>query len=105
LIYKPDALVRHVYFPTSGIISLLADVDGGGTLEVGIVGREGMAGMSVFMGVKTLAQSCRGPGRGFRLENEGCDSGKYGQQRQFPAAIVATILLFVVGSAFSIFCL
>ena len=27
--------------------------DGGGTLEVGIVGREGMAGMSVFMGVKT----------------------------------------------------
>jgi CRP-like cAMP-binding protein len=53
LIYRPGTVVHHVYFPTSGIVSLLADVDGGGTLEVGIVGREGMVGMSVFMGVKT----------------------------------------------------
>ncbi len=52
-IYQRGAVVRHVYFPTSGIVSLLADVDDGGSLEVGIVGREGMAGMSVFMGVKT----------------------------------------------------
>lgn len=53
LIYQRGAVVRHVYFPTSGIVSLLANVDGGGTLEVGIIGREGMAGMSAFMGVKT----------------------------------------------------
>jgi CRP-like cAMP-binding protein len=53
LIYRPGAVVRHVYFPSSGIVSLLADVEDGGSLEVGIVGREGMAGMSVFMGVKT----------------------------------------------------
>ena len=52
LIYQRGAVVRHVYFPTSGIVSLLADVDDGGTLEVGIVGREGMAGLSAFMGVK-----------------------------------------------------
>ena len=53
LIYQRGGVVRHVYFPTSGIVSLLADVEDGGTLEVGIVGREGMAGMSAFMGVKT----------------------------------------------------
>lgn len=53
LLYRRGAVVQHVYFPTSGIVSLLADVDGGGTLEVGIVGREGMAGMSAFMGVRT----------------------------------------------------
>ena len=53
LIYRPGAGVRHVYFPNSGIVSLLADVDDGGSLEVGIVGREGMAGMSIFMGAKT----------------------------------------------------
>ena len=52
LIYQRGSVVRHVYFPTSGIVSLLADVDEGGSLEVGIVGREGMAGMSAFMGVK-----------------------------------------------------
>ena len=67
LIYKPDALVRHVYFPTSGIISLLADVDGGGMLEVGIIGREGMAGMSVFMGVKTSPNRALVQGAGSAL--------------------------------------
>ena len=67
LIYKPGALVRHVYFPTSGIISLLADVDDGGMLEVGIIGREGMAGMSVFMGVKTSPNRALVQGAGSAL--------------------------------------
>ena len=53
VIYEPGDLIRHVFFPTSGIISLLANVAEGGTLEVGIVGREGLVGMPVFMGVKT----------------------------------------------------
>ena len=70
LIYKPGALVRHVYFPTSGIVSLLADVEDGGSLEVGIVGREGMAGMSVFMGVKTspLRVLVQGAGSALRMK-------------------------------------
>jgi CRP-like cAMP-binding protein len=53
VIYEPGDLIRRVFFPTSGIVSLLANVDEGGTLEVGIVGREGLVGMPVFMGVKT----------------------------------------------------
>ena len=60
-------MVRHVYFPTSGIVSLLADVDDGGTLEVGIVGREGMAGMSAFMGVKTSPNRALVQGAGSAL--------------------------------------
>ncbi len=66
-IYRPGALLRHVYFPTSGIVSLLADVDGGGTLEVGIVGREGMTGMPVFMGVKTSLNRALVQGAGSAL--------------------------------------
>ena len=66
-IYRRGAVVRHVYFPTSGIISLLADVDDGGTLEVGIVGREGMAGISVFMGVNTSPNRAVVQGAGFAL--------------------------------------
>jgi CRP-like cAMP-binding protein len=70
LIYRPGAAVRHVYFPTSGIVSLLADVDDGGSLEVGIVGREGMAGMSVFMGVKTSSNRVliQGAGSALRMK-------------------------------------
>jgi CRP-like cAMP-binding protein len=50
-IYEPGASIRHVYFPNDSIISLLAQVADRATLEVGIVGNEGMAGISVFMGV------------------------------------------------------
>jgi CRP-like cAMP-binding protein len=53
VIYEPGDLIRHVYFPTSGIISLLATVEDRATLEVGLVGREGMVGLPTFMGVKT----------------------------------------------------
>jgi CRP-like cAMP-binding protein len=53
MIYEPGELIRHVYFPSSGIISLLAVVEDRATLEVGIVGREGMVGLPAFMGVRT----------------------------------------------------
>lgn len=72
-IYRRGAVVRHVYFPTSGIISLLADVNDGGTLEVGIVGREGMVGMSVFMGVKTSPNQALVQGAGSALRMKAAD--------------------------------
>ena len=53
LIYEAGDQIPEVYFPNSGIISLLASVAARATLEVGIVGREGMVGLPIFMGVKT----------------------------------------------------
>ncbi|MDT7687746.1 MAG: hypothetical protein QOJ70_2672 [Acidobacteriota bacterium] len=53
VLYEPGTLIRHVYFPNDSIVSLLAQVAERSTLEVGIVGSEGMAGISVFMGVET----------------------------------------------------
>ena len=50
-IYKLNDTISDVYFPNSGIISLLAAVDQSSTTEVGIVGREGMVGLPVFLGV------------------------------------------------------
>lgn len=51
-IYEPGQAVERVFFPESGIISLLASVGRTSTLEVGIVGSEGLAGISVFLGVR-----------------------------------------------------
>jgi CRP-like cAMP-binding protein len=51
LIYRPNQLISDVYFPNSGIISLLAGVNDHATLEVGLVGNEGMLGLSIFLGV------------------------------------------------------
>lgn len=52
-IYAPDEVIRHVYFPDSGVISLFKDVAEGSILEVGVIGNEGMIGLPVFLGVKT----------------------------------------------------
>ena len=53
VLYEPGDRIRHVYFPNDSIISLLAEVAERSTLEVCIVGSEGMAGIPVFMGVDT----------------------------------------------------
>lgn len=70
VIYEPGELIRDVYFPTSGIISLLAAVEDRATLEVGIVGREGMVGLPAFMGVKTSGNRAvvQGAGEALRMK-------------------------------------
>ena len=66
-LYKTGAVIRHVYFPESGIVSLLSAVDGDQTLEVGIVGSEGMVGIPAFLGAKTSNNIALVQGVGFAL--------------------------------------
>lgn len=66
-IYKTGAVIRHVYFPESGIVSLLSTVNETSTLETGIVGSEGMIGLPVFLGVKTSDSFVLVQGAGFAL--------------------------------------
>ncbi len=51
ILFDSGDAIRHVYFPNDSIISLLSEVEDRALLEVGLVGNEGMAGLSVFMGV------------------------------------------------------
>jgi len=61
--------IKHVYFPNSGIVSLLTRVDARSSLEVGIVGREGMIGLPLFLGVKKATNRAlvQGSGDSVRL--------------------------------------
>jgi CRP-like cAMP-binding protein len=70
ILYEPGEPILDVYFPTSGIVSLLAAVEDRATLEVGLVGREGMVGLPVFMEVKTSGNLAvvQGEGSAFKMK-------------------------------------
>ncbi len=53
IIYAPGDTIRHVYFPNDSVVSLLAAEDHHASLEVGMIGNEGMTGIAVFMEVNT----------------------------------------------------
>ena len=72
-VYEPGDVIRRVYFPISGIISLLSAVGERSLLEVGIVGNEGFVGLPVFLGVKTSGNRALVQGAGVALEMKTTD--------------------------------
>jgi CRP-like cAMP-binding protein len=65
VLYEPGKTIRHVYFPLDSLISLLTAVDRKRSLEVGMVGNEGMAGMPFILGagesgVRVIVQGAGG---------------------------------------------
>lgn len=51
ILYEPGKPIRHVYFPSDSLVSLLTLVKGHMALEIGLVGREGMLGIPVALGI------------------------------------------------------
>src|SRR5207248_11349966 len=54
VLHEPDDVITAVYFPLDGVLSLISPAEGrGGGIEVGVVGREGVVGLPVFLGAET----------------------------------------------------
>ena len=69
VLYEPGTAIRYVYFPIDSLVSLLTAVDKRRTLEVGMVGNEGMAGMPFIlgMGVSGVRAIVQGAGTALRM--------------------------------------
>lgn len=53
VIFEQRETIKHVYFPDSGVISLIGSDGNGSSLEIGLIGSEGMVGLPVFLQAKT----------------------------------------------------
>jgi CRP-like cAMP-binding protein len=69
VLYEPTERIRYVYFPINCLVSLLTAVDKRRTLEVGMVGNEGMVGMPMALGigVSAVRSLVQGSGTAMRM--------------------------------------
>ena len=68
-VYNSDSSIDAVYFPESGMFSLVANLDDGMQAEVGIIGHEGMLGVSLLSGIDTpfIESMVQMPGAALRM--------------------------------------
>src|SRR2546429_7185980 len=71
VLHEPGERIQHVYFPTDSLVSLLTVVEGHLALEVGMVGREGMVGVPLYLGtdVSPVRALVQGAGAAMRMKS------------------------------------
>jgi CRP-like cAMP-binding protein len=50
VVYRADQKIEEVYFPEEAVIAMVDATEDGRTVEVGIIGREGIVGINIFLG-------------------------------------------------------
>jgi CRP-like cAMP-binding protein len=69
VLYESGNVLRHVYFPTDSIVSLLYVMEDGASAEIAVVGNEGVIGIALFMGGETTPSRAvvQSAGHAYRL--------------------------------------
>ena len=70
VLYESGNRLRHVYFPTTSIVSLLYVLEDGSSAEIAVVGNEGIIGLALFMGGETTPSRAivQSAGHAYRLK-------------------------------------
>jgi CRP-like cAMP-binding protein len=71
-LYEPGQPITHIYFPITAVTSVLSEMEDGTTVEVATIGREGMVGLSAFLGEDLTFLRCIAqiPGRALSMGRE-----------------------------------
>jgi CRP-like cAMP-binding protein len=72
VLYESGDVLRHIYFPTDCIVSLLYVMKNGASAEIAVVGNEGAIGVALFMGGETTPSRAivQSAGFAYRLTGE-----------------------------------
>jgi len=78
VLYESGDTLRHIYFPTDSIISLLYVLEDGASAEIAVVGNEGAIGVALFMGGETTTNRAvvQSAGSAYRLPGA-CLKGEF----------------------------
>lgn len=71
VLHEPDGPISHVYFPRTGVASIVTRMSGGGTVEVATIGNEGVVGLSAYLGNgrSSMEVFVQIPGEAARMES------------------------------------
>lgn len=91
MLYDAGSALRHVYFPTSSIISLVSSMEDGAVTEVAVVGNEGVVGVCAFMGGGPALSGAvvQRAGHGWRMS-----AASIAHHTQRSAAVLQTMLRY-----------
>ncbi len=71
VLYESGVQMRHVFFPTTSIVSLLYVMEDGASAEIAVVGNEGIVGVSLFMGGETTPSRAVVQSAGYAYQMKG----------------------------------
>jgi CRP-like cAMP-binding protein len=72
VLHESGMPMRHVYFPTTSIVSLLYVMEDGASAEIAIVGNEGVVGVALFMGGESTTSRAvvQSAGHAYRMKGQ-----------------------------------
>ncbi|MCA1624351.1 MAG: Crp/Fnr family transcriptional regulator [Acidobacteria bacterium] len=72
VLYESGDKMNYAYFPTTAIVSMLYVMENGATAEIGVVGNDGVLGVSLFMGGETTTNRAiiQSAGNAFKMKDK-----------------------------------
>jgi CRP-like cAMP-binding protein len=97
LVYQAETPLEYVYFPLSGVLSMLARIGDNTKIEVGMVGCEGVAGLPIFLGAESTTNEMvvQAAGTAIRIKADAAVAEFRRAGRFHDQILLATHLAFV----------
>jgi CRP-like cAMP-binding protein len=92
-LHAPGDTMEFTYFPTSGLISVVATMNDGASVEIGVAGSEGMFSVATILGDDAPSQRAmvQLPGKGFRVK-----ARRFRREMQAEPAMHAMLLRYAM---------